>query len=316
MNNQLNNIVLTQKQDQYFLRQIATIFIRLESNVQSSFENLTDVPLSIDCLTISSQQQIFGLVINHLQYKFLNSFSNCIDLEISTRFSVIVLKEIIMSSLSDYLEFNFSRKFPLVLQHDFMAHFSMCDLLLWKSILQYFISGNSDNLFMRQSLNFSCSLLEEHLIALLNNFIIKISNLIIRLILHVDYDVQVNRILSSVCSKKFLSSRYLTNLKNNLSLFYLLDFYVYSPKSIYENKYLLWNINMNGVSCTYIYCDRKKELQSLANSQIFIIMLLELQDLLFPKLQSFMYLLGKTILYILSYFFTIFLRIILNNILH
>nr|QUE29062.1 Ycf55 [Madagascaria erythrocladioides] len=300
------------EKDDYFFKQIAIIFIRLEFNFRSKCENSTSIPLPIDCLNFSSKQKIFNIVVKQLEYQTLQILDQSV-ISFSSKLTLSMLKTIVSNSIFEFLELDTSTHFNKSLAENFTNYFSMCDLLLWHYIIEYFIFGDLRRLCSQKSIKISKFLIEEQLLVILTSFVIKISNLVVYHILNYDSDLYIEKILKSLYLKQYLSARSLTNLKNNLLIFNFLDFYVYSPKSVYENKYLVWTIISGSVSSKYIYCDRKKELEFLCKPQIFIVFLLELQDLLFPKFQSFVYLVGKSLVYLTSYFVSTLLGILLNN---
>ena len=72
MKNNLNDQFLAKKKNQYFLKRIATIFIRLEMNFNDQLENSTRFPLPIDCINNESKSMLFKIITNTLEYKIVN----------------------------------------------------------------------------------------------------------------------------------------------------------------------------------------------------------------------------------------------------
>nr|QUE29747.1 Ycf55 [Erythrotrichia carnea] len=301
MKNNLNNQFLSQKQNQYFLKHIAAIFIRLELNFNNKLKNSTQFPLAIDCLRENSRLLLFKTVTNTLEYKVVSSLEAQTASMISSEKALSILEDILLTSFYKFVRShvqNFNNSFSSL---DFGLNFSFCDLVVWNYVLNYFCTGNPKSLYKQHSLTLSTELLEEHLLALLDHFVIKLSNIVIDFILNSNEILLSRDCLYSICQSSYLAQRYLINLKNNLLLFKGLDYYIYNPKLIYENKYFLFTIEENVIFSRNIYSDRQRELAILSKSQLIILLLLEVQDLILPKLKNFIYLLGKSLIYIFSY---------------
>nr|QUE29251.1 Ycf55 [Erythrotrichia welwitschii] len=301
MKNNLNYQFLAKKQNQYFLKHVAAIFIRLELNFNNKLKNSTQFPLSIDCLKDDSRLALFKIVANTVEHKIVHSLEVIKIHAISSEKAFNILEDILLTSsykfVKPYLQDSFSPlSFP-----DFALNFSLCDLVVWNYILNYFSTGDPRNLQKQQSLNLSKNLLEEHLLVLLDHFVIKLSNIVMDLILYSDEIIISRDCLNNICQSSYLAQRYLINLKNNLLLLKGLDFYIYTPKFIYENKYSLLTVDSGMILSKSIYFDRQKELAILSKPQLIILLLLEVQDLILPKIKNFVYLLGKSLIYIFSY---------------
>nr|QUE29557.1 Ycf55 [Erythrotrichia foliiformis] len=299
MNNNLNDQFLAEKKNQYFLKHIATIFIRLELNFNDHLKNSTQFPLAVDCLTSDAQVILFKVVANTFEYKIVNLLEVQLVHSVSSEEAFTILEDILLTSFHKFISSYFENTdIPL---SDFGFGFSLCDLVVWNYILNYFCTGKSQGLQEQQSLNLSEDLLEEHVLAILDHFVIKLSNIIVDTLLNMDDTVLSRSCLHIICHPTYLPQRYLINLKNNLLLFKALDFYVYNPKLMYENKYSLFSLDSGMIFCKTIYSDRQRELSILSRPQLVILLLLEIQDLLLPKLKNFIYLLGKSLIYIFSY---------------
>lgn len=301
MKNNLNYQFLAKKKNQYFLKRIAAIFVRLELNFNNKLKNSTQFPLAIDCLKDSTRLSLFKTVTNTLEYKVVNSLEVQTTCIISSEKAINILEDILLTSFYKFVRLNvhnFNISFSSL---DFGLNFSLCDLLVWNHVLNYFATGNPQSLYKQHALNVSTELLEEHLLALLDHFIIKLSNIVIDLILNSNEVLLSRDCLYSVCAPSYLAQRYIINLKNNLLLFKGLEYYIYTPKLIYENKYFLFTLEEGMIFSRNIYSDRQRELAILSKSQLIILLLLEVQDLILPKLKNFIYLLGKSLIYIFSY---------------
>nr|QUE28607.1 Ycf55 [Porphyrostromium japonicum] len=301
MNNNLNDQFLSRKKNRYFLKHIATIFVRLEINFNKVPKNSTSFPFATDCLTEDSRKLLFKTVANTLEFKIVDRLEAKLARSIASDHALTMLEEIILISLQKFTFLHFCEDGASSEVPEFGFHLSLCDLVVWNHLLNYFYTGDSRALQKQQSITLSLSLLEEHILALLDHFVIKLANIVTDSILSSSGSASEISLLTAICSSGYSSQRHLINLKNNLFLFKGLDFYVYNPKLIYENKYLLFNLESGFICCKNIYSDRQKELALLSRPQLIILFLLEIQDLILPKLKNLVYLSGKSLIYIFSY---------------
>lgn len=309
MNNNLNDQFLSKKKNQYFLKHIATIFIRLELNFNDKLNNATSFPLAIDCLTDESRFVLFKIVASTVEEKLVNLLEVYRLDAISSEEAMNILEDILLTSsnkfIRSYLKDTCSSESLL----DFGLDFSLCDLVVWNYILNYLCTGNVYVLQKKQFLNLSKELLEEHLLALLDHFVIKLANILIDSILNSDDVLMYRDCVYFICDSNYLAQRSLINLKNNLLLLKGLDFYIYNPKLVYENKYCLFIVDSASIVRKKIYSYRQREISILSRPQLLVLLLLEIQDLILPKLKNFVYLLGKSVIYLFSYILGAAIRI-------
>nr|YP_009297470.1 hypothetical protein Eryt_145 [Erythrotrichia carnea]AOM66813.1 hypothetical protein Eryt_145 [Erythrotrichia carnea] len=311
MKNNLNDQFLAKKKNQYFLKRIATIFIRLEMNFNDQLENSTRFPLPIDCINNESKSMLFKIITNTLEYKIVNLLETQLLHIISSEEAFLILEDILSTSSDKFMQSYIKNRNLSLL--DFGLNFSLCDLVVWNYTLNYFCTGNSQELEKQHSLNLSNELLEEHILALLDHFVIKLSNIVVDSILNLEDSFIFRDCLQIICNPHYLAQRYLINLKNNLLLFKGLEFYIYNPKFIYENKYCLFTLESGMILSKNIYSNRQKELAVLSRPQLIVLLLLEIQDLILPKLKNFVYLLGKSLIYVFSYVLGTAVKIMTNK---
>ena len=311
MKNNLNDQFFAEKTNRYFLKHIATIFIRLELNFNDQLKNSTQFPLAIDCLNTDAKVVLFRVVANTFEFKIVNLLETHSVHAVSSEEAFIILEDILLTAFKKFV-LSYLEHINISLSV-FGLDFSLCDLIIWNYVLNYFCTGKSEGLQEQQSLNLSEDLLEEHILAILDHFVIKLSNIIIETLLNIDDTVLSRSCLYVIYDPTYLPQRYLINLKNNLLLFKGLDFYVYNPKLIYENKYSLFSLDSGVIYCKAIYSDRQRELSILSRPQQVILLLLEIQDLFLPKLKNFIYLLGKSLIYIFSYILGTAIKIMTNK---
>lgn len=309
MNNKLNNQFFSRKKKQYFLKHITTIFVRLELNFNDHIKSSTKFPLAIDCLKDSSRLLLLKIVANTVEYKIVNLLEIEMAGLISSENAFVILEEIISVSIKKFLKIYLDVIPEFFVESSFGMNFSLCDLVVWNHILNYVNTGNASVFQSQKSLNLSQELLEEHILALLNHFVVKVSHIVVDSILNLNSNVLIRTSLHNICDTHYLSQRNLINFKNNLLLSKGLDFYIYNPKFIYENKYSLFTIESSMIFRKSIYSDRQNELGLLSRPQLTVLLLLEIQDLLLPKCRNVVYLFGKSVIYVFSYILGIFISI-------
>nr|QUE28129.1 Ycf55 [Sahlingia subintegra] len=310
MNNKLNDQFLSRKKNQYFLKHITTIFVRLELNFNDNIKNSAKFSLSTDCLKNSSKLLLFKIVVNTLEYKILNLLEVEKVGSVSSEYTFIILEETISASIEKFLKIYLNEIHLSFAQSGFGMDFSLCDLVIWNHILNYFNTGDFLVFQQQKSLTLSQKLLEEHILALLDHFVIKLSNIVIDSILNFNNNSLFSDCLDCICKTNYLDQRNLINFKNNLLLSKGWDFYIYNPKLIYENKYSLFTIESSMICRKNIYSNRQNELRILSRTQLIILLILEIQDLLLPKLKNIVYLFGKSLLYIFLYILRTFMSIV------
>nr|QUE28510.1 Ycf55 [Porphyrostromium boryanum] len=301
MKNNLNDQFLSRKKNRYFLKHIATIFVRLEISFNTKFKNSTPFLFATDCLTEESRKLLFRTVAHTLETNIIDLLELKPGYAISSENALNILEETISMSSQRFILAHLTEHYSYCELLDPALNFSLCDLVLWNHILNYFYTGNAQLLEKQHSIALSRDLLEEHLLALLGHFVIKLSNIIMDSILSSSELALTRSYLPHICSSIYLSQRHLINLKNNLLLFKGLNFYIHDPKLIYENKYPLFHLESGLICQKNIYSDRQKEMLLLVRPQLVILLLLEIQDLILPKLRNFVYLLGKSLIYVFSY---------------
>nr|UNJ16294.1 hypothetical protein [Boldiaceae sp.] len=225
------------------------------------------------------------------------------------------LKKLINNSLYFFLSSQLEDKkiYYFIQKYSYSEYLKPLDLVLWKELccLSLFYSSHKVSSPISKFC-FSKELFQEQIAILLENYIINIANSILRVLLN--YSESLSSVWCIFFSRHYLSPRNLRYFKNNLLLSDVFDFYIYSPRVIYENKYLILNFNHGTIISNYIYCYREQEFMQLSITQLFVIGFFESQDLLLPQIKAFVYLIGKAVIYILSYLLGIFLRIISQNI--
>lgn len=136
---------------------------------------------------------------------------------------------------------------------------------------------------------------------LLETFLVQFGNLVIYVILDnfsTLFDIHYFLSTFKLCNKSYLSIRSLAYFKNSLSYQKLIYLYIQYPQLVYNCRSRVLLISSYGIISKYIYSTRFQEMLNLSSLQLFIVFLIELQDLVVPKLESVFLMLGKIVLYI------------------
>lgn len=142
---------------------------------------------------------------------------------------------------------------------------------------------------------------KSHVSILLENFVIQAGNIIIKQIFFCLRSLSKLRLFldeCQLCSTNYMSIRSLAYLKNNLLYQEIIDKYIYQPNIIYNSSYKVLLISSNGIISKKIYISRISDIQKLTKKQLILLLIIEIQDILLPKIENIIINLSKIILYI------------------
>ena len=149
-----------------------------------------------------------------------------------------------------------------------------------------------------------------HVKILFENMILQISNTIVFNLLESSNSIIKTYSLIGNKSTEYCdhqSIRKLLNFKNNLTIRSLINFYIYYPQYIYCGKYSVYLLNSKGITLRHIYFNRLHDYIKLSNCQLGSITYLEIKDIIGPRFNQLMALIGKLVI-------NLFLKIIEKNI--
>lgn len=141
-----------------------------------------------------------------------------------------------------------------------------------------------------------------HVKVLLENLVIQISNIITFNLLHSKRLTNETYYLIAgkyTSHRGYQSIRKVSNFKNNLTSSSLISFYINYPQNIYCCRYKVWLLSRKGIICKSIYFNRAYEYLQLSNYQLSSIIYLEIQDFMVPRINRFISLIGRLIIYTL-----------------
>jgi len=142
-----------------------------------------------------------------------------------------------------------------------------------------------------------------HIKVLFENIIIQTANIITFNLL--ENSKSVKKIYSLVYSAKISyrsdqSIRKISDFKNNLMSCNLINLYIHYPQNIYCSRYAIHLLSPKGIISKHIYFNRVHEYIKLSNCQLGSVIYLEAQDFIIPRLNRFIILIGRLIIYIFT----------------
>lgn len=142
-----------------------------------------------------------------------------------------------------------------------------------------------------------------HVKALLENILVQISNAIVFNL--IESNSSLRRLHRSIHYKNkgyysHQSIRQISNFKNNIISQSLISFYISYPQNIYCSKYSIHLLSAQGIMQKHVCFNRSYSYLKLSNCQLGSIMYLEIKDFIGPKINQFIALLGKLMIYVFA----------------
>jgi len=269
----------------------------------SLLQNKTKDILPIDIIDSYHKSKLFITILQEIEILILDIIELNLNIENINLLNHKILCDLIDRSLTNFFlnkqtktkitNYKYSSYYINIL---FFEH-----RLLLENLLIYLIFGSNyinNTLFAFENTKTP----QAHVSILLENLIIQIGNLaIIQLIENLQSLSQTINFLieNRLCHSSYISIRSIVLLRNNLILQNLIYKYINQPKAIYNARYKVWLLSSQGIICKYIYTSRLDDIYKLSKLKRIFLLILEIQDILYPKLAQFLSILGKILLYIL-----------------
>nr|YP_009314235.1 Hypothetical protein ycf55 [Liagora harveyana]SCW22489.1 Hypothetical protein ycf55 [Liagora harveyana] len=301
-------------------QQVSCLFKKIYIKLNYNLYNKTSQILSIDIVDAHIKKELFKVILLELEILILDIIELDVTVSDLELLNKRILVDLINKSLSNFqqilnIEIS-SEQISASSKSMFYKRLILEHRLLLQNLLVYLIFGSFDDgtktyIFPDNKIPI------QHVEILLDNLIIQVADLIFYLIINADgsmidlfYFLKVNKI----CRNTYASARSIATFKNNLVWNNYLCYYFQQPRIIYNNRYQVWIFSTKGLHCQYIYAYREDDLEFLEGLQVLIIVLLELQDFILPKIQSIFVLIGRVWIYIFRYAITNSFKIILKSI--
>ena len=264
----------------------------------------TEIYLYTDILNESIKRKLFIIVLGQLEILILDLIE--LDLKpknielLSYKILYDLIQKIFINFLQTLYKYDGSLKFTNKVKSYFLNFIVSEYKLLLENLLVYLIFGSGSiksNTYAFDSQKTPV----KHVSILLDNFIIQTSNLVVSSLFEsinslsdLVYFLQKYNISNSL----YISTRSVAVLVNNLVWQNFIYSYIQQPKDIYSSRYRVWVMNHKSLKMKYIYMSRLNCIQRLSKVRYIIICFMELQDLLVPKLEKSLLILGKISIYI------------------
>nr|YP_009402636.1 hypothetical protein [Compsopogon caeruleus]ARX95994.1 hypothetical protein [Compsopogon caeruleus] len=300
------------------LQKLAVIFVELEVKFSLGLENIENKNqfYHLYILDYHNQSELLLMILKEIIIVFLTILQlnfSISQLIINNFFLKKIIYNIFIKFFNKYLS---NKEILNILKKYYSTNLlNKLDVILWQELclsslfeLSYYESKKKFHLIV------SSNLYLDQMSLLFENFILKIANSMSAELYYYINDNNIEYSILNLLNPRYLSLRNFRYLKNNLFLSSLLDNYIYIPKLIYNNKYKALHLSSNKITSYIFNCYRNEEISYLSNLQLIIIIFLELQDLLWPKIRRTLYSFGKLIIYIYTYLFGNTIRIFFQNI--
>nr|QHD45224.1 Ycf55 [Grateloupia turuturu] len=285
--------------------EVARLFLTTKQKFRHNLVNTTNTQLYTDILDNSSRHKLFSTILVQLELLILD----IIELDLSTNHIKLlnykILCDLNQKSLNSFIKMLRFKNNPIKFidqpEYFFSRRLLSEHRLILEHLLIYLTFGSS--YVTCQSFIFNNQKTpKKHVAILLENLIIHVSNSVIFMLF--ESLKSLSNILDflihhQLCNSIFTSTRSLALFRNSLIWQNITYFYIIQPRIIYNGRYQIWLINSNGIQTKYIHISRLNDLPKLSTLKLLSIFLIEIQDLLLPKIENFLLILSRILLYIL-----------------
>nr|QCI04000.1 hypothetical protein [Antithamnionella ternifolia] len=283
--------------------EVATLFSITKHKLSNNLLNTTSQYLYIDILDNQNKYHFFCFALQELELLILEIIEfNLTSKEIKhTNYKILcnlIIK--IYNKFFTIIKENLKKNNILELINNNPELIEIEHQLLLENLIIYLVFGSShitNNLFAFK--NYYTP--KKHINILLENFIIQINNITFFYIFETFKSLpKLIEVFNKykLCNQMYLSNRSLSFLKNNLIWQKIIDYYLNQPKNIYNSRYQVWLISNKGLTTKYIYTSRIKDIQKLNHNKSLFLILIEIQDLIIPKIEKIFTTLSKITLYV------------------
>nr|WCH57042.1 hypothetical protein [Hypnea musciformis] len=286
-------------------KQVVSLFYNTRQKLFYNLSNSTNYMLYIDLLDNNNKQRLFSNVLIELEIIILDIIALDLTIESLKLLSSKILFDLIYKSLKKFvptLKCNYS---------DFFTDFSVYLKtivneyhLLFEYLLIYLTHGSSkiqSQFFIFEYEKTPVS----HVYILFENLLVQVSDVIIYCIVSkMDSLFSIINFIknNNLSNISYFSIRSMALFLNTLLIQSLIQLYISQPKSIYNSRYKVWLLGSSGLVVKYIYVSRLDDIYLLSKLQLIIFCLVEIQDLIVPQVEKFIFIVSKILLYVLVSF--------------
>ncbi|MEB3291738.1 MAG: DUF3685 domain-containing protein [Synechococcales bacterium] len=304
----------------------AQVFDRLAAKLQTSLENLTEVPLEIDILREDKKRELLYLVLQQLEASLEElRFSQVQAGQLALQPDAWLL-DIWESTLTQFVGKYYTlatrdrpsntpsrtrsaepdstqttpavEVVPQLLQaRNLVAREILHPLPLLETAIAHLLFQTPlriDNELVPFGSDLAC----DRVIAILEHAMLQMGNAVLQPLINQFGDWEP--IKQTFYSRRHLSSREIARFRNELSWKYRRDRYLEEPTAIFESQHRLWTVTTKGIRRTSIYAPRREELEALAGIPYMVTLALETRDAIAPRMQAAIAFVGSGVVYLLT----------------
>nr|AYR05956.1 hypothetical protein [Lithothamnion sp.] len=282
---------------------VANLFVQTYHRFSNKLSNKTRINLPIDILDKYVKKQLFIDILIELEILVIDLIELNFSIENIHNMNHKILHDIVTKTMKNFInKLQYKKDYHLIYFYSSYNQLFFAEhKILIQDLLIYLVFGSNaiDTTtfpFYKLKTPFN------HVRILLENAIIQISNLIIFNLLENFTSIEATSkflTTNNLCNNYNISIRSISKLRNNLVSYNWINQYIYYPQNIYCSKYRIWLLSSRGILHKHIYINRSSEYLKLSKIQLSIILYLELQDFILPKINTLIIVLGKFIVYIL-----------------
>jgi hypothetical protein len=280
---------------------VSNLFTQTYQKFFFSFANRTSYYLPIDILSQYTKRQLLLEILAELEILIVDIIEVNLGVKELKEINSQILLHLINTTTKRILnlqtqEANFSISFNLEYNKLFF-HEHSCAM---ETLLAYLIFGSGS--IIGQVFPFNNSKTPfYHVKALFENIILQAGSIIAFNIVENAQSIQQIYFLiynKSTSTYSCQSIRKISNFKNNLISNNLINTYVHYPQNIYCGRYPILLLSSKGMIRKCIYLNRYHEYLKLSSYQLISVVYLEAQDFIAPRLNQFIILAGRLIIYV------------------
>lgn len=289
-------------------KKVAYLFNKIYLKFNYCLYNNTKTLLSFDIINLQTKKELFKIIILELEILVLDIIDLNLNLSDIQVLSSKLFIDLINKSIHSFCDYVLNIKYNLYnfhYQNNLLQNTFVLDKhLILEDLLVYLIFGNS--IHNQNNDNYLYNKIpQQYIEVLLDNCIIQIGHIVFyQFILNNKSLFKLFKFLTynKLHHDKYISVKSLTGFKNNLIWQQIIYYYLIQPKAIYNNYYIVWFFDTQGLLYKYIYTYRTSDAKHLSSIQMIVISILELQDFLYPKIYRLGLLTFQTLTYIFTYF--------------
>lgn len=282
---------------------VASLFVKTYQKFSYNLSNITTNNLPIDITDNYKRKQLFIYVLTEIEILILDIIELDLNVENLHQLNHKILYNLISKTTKNFLSNFTTNRNKRIINYNssYIKLFFLEHKLLLENLLIYLTFGTQaidSKLFPFPKLETPST----HVSLLMENAIIQISNIIIFSLLdNIESLPTISDFLinNNLCNPSYISIRSISIFRNNLITNHWINLYFQYPKSIYSSQYTVWLLSSEGLTNKHIHVNRSIEYFYLSKPQLLLILCLELQDFIVPRVKTFMLILGRFIIYIL-----------------